>query len=431
MNKHIRLVSIPQITGFVGLATASVAVLLWPARDPFEPAADYTVRYLLVVFAAMAVVELVVLRSYNQIGSGLRLNLANFGNRDYREALLVKLLGLAATLALITGFYFTADLYTDIWYRPFFTFLEDHSALIAAIVLTNFVATHYCMRKPRDGYWHTGIFALTLGRQGNRKTIRNHLVGMAVKTYFLPLMFCYAVYDMAYLIDFDYRSIDSFTRFYDFAFRYLFFMDITIVVIGYTFSIRLFNAHIRWPDTTMGGWLVCLLCYMPFWQMFRSTYFDYFSDGTSWGPWLSDYPVLYTLWGSTILALILLYMYSVTQFGMRFSNLTYRGLVSSGMYRISKHPSYLFKNITWWMISVPFVAADWRIALGNCLALAGVNFIYYMRAKYEEKCLSVSPSYRLYMAHINQHGLVAQVRRKLAGILRPNGRDTQGKRLRG
>ena len=67
------------------------------------------------------------------------------------------------------------------------------------------------------------------------------------------------------------------------------------------------------------------------------------------------------------------------------------------------------------MISIPFVAVDFWSGLANCLALLGVNLIYYSRAWHEERCLSRAPSYRAYQRYINEYGLLARIKRGLNG----------------
>ena len=78
-------------------------------------------------------------------------------------------------------------------------------------------------------------------------------------------------------------------------------------------------------------------------------------------------PYLYTLWGSAILALVAIYVWATIAFGARFSNLTHRGIITAGPYRFTKHPAYLAKNLSWWLITLPFdswhgcrVLALWR-----------------------------------------------------------------------
>jgi protein-S-isoprenylcysteine O-methyltransferase Ste14 len=110
-----------------------------------------------------------------------------------------------------------------------------------------------------------------------------------------------------------------------------------------------------------------------------------------------------------IILAVAIYALSTVVFGLRFSNLTNRGIVSTGPYRWSKHPAYISKNLSWWMISLPFVAgAGWQVALQSSLLLGIVNLIYYLRARTEERHLMADPAYREYAAFIARHGLFAK-----------------------
>ena len=94
--------------------------------------------------------------------------------------------------------------------------------------------------------------------------------------------------------------------------------------------------------------------------------------------------------------------------GYRFSNLTYRGLVANGPYRFTKHPAYVAKNFSWWLISIPFISNDgFGEALRHSVLLMGVNLIYYLRARTEENHLSHYPEYVQYALYMNENGIFA------------------------
>jgi protein-S-isoprenylcysteine O-methyltransferase Ste14 len=81
-----------------------------------------------------------------------------------------------------------------------------------------------------------------------------------------------------------------------------------------------------------------------------------------------------------------------------------------------KHPAYLSKNLSWWLISVPFIAgAGWVVAVQSCLLLGGVNLVYFLRTRTEERHLRADPAYRDYEAYIAEHGLAARLWR-LVGL---------------
>ena len=91
--------------------------------------------------------------------------------------------------------------------------------------------------------------------------------------------------------------------------------------------------------------------------------------------------------------------------GTRFSNLTYRGLWNTGPYKWTKHPAYVFKNISWWLVSMPFMLHSTELAVKCSLLLFGVNFIYYLRAKTEERHLSHYLEYREYALLMNDKSI--------------------------
>ena len=86
--------------------------------------------------------------------------------------------------------------------------------------------------------------------------------------------------------------------------------------------------------------------------------------------------------------------------------------MSHGPYRFSKHPSYIAKNIYWWLHTNPLVCVSTLGELGrNLVGLAFVSAIYYMRAKTEERHLLRYPEYSAYSRWIEEHGLIAIFKR--------------------
>lgn len=112
------------------------------------------------------------------------------------------------------------------------------------------------------------------------------------------------------------------------------------------------------------------------------------------------------LWSGAILALSAIYVWATVMFGARFSNLTHRGILTNGPYRWTKHPAYVSKNLSWWLISAPFVVmgSPWE-ALRASLALLALNALYYLRARTEEQHLGRDPDYQRYAEWMNRYGL--------------------------
>ena len=247
--------------------------------------------------------------------------------------------------------------------------------------------------------------------------LSQHLLGWLVKLFFLPLMFTYLSDKVAWYRTYDFSLLfDSFKNFFDFAYATIFHVDLLVAVAGYACTFRATDSHIRSTEPTLLGWAVAIMCYQPFWSFFSAQYLAY-QSGRGWGAWLWDYPTLYTLWGSAILILVAVYSWATLSFGIRFSNLTHRGIITNGPYRWSKHPAYVCKNLSYWMIAMPFMASGsaWE-ALRLCLLLLLLNGVYLLRARTEERHLSRDPDYRAYAAWIEEHGWLRVLGRWLPAL---------------
>ena len=142
---------------------------------------------------------------------------------------------------------------------------------------------------------------------------------------------------------------------------------------------------------------------------------DYRGDMT-WIDWFAGNDILLALWGGALVLLSALYAWATVIFGLRFSNLTHRGILTNGPFQFFKHPAYLAKNLFWWMVFMPFLSMAGPLdLLRNCVMLLAVNFIYYMRARSEEWHLMEDPVYRDYSAWIAENGLLPRLRRAILG----------------
>ena len=135
--------------------------------------------------------------------------------------------------------------------------------------------------------------------------------------------------------------------------------------------------------------------------------------GQEWMLWFEGYTVFLALWGGIIAALVFVYAWSTVAFGLRFANLSYRGVITNGPYRYVKHPAYLSKNLFWWMVAMPFLNLNDPVeGFRNCILLLAVNIIYYFRAKTEEKHLLAYPEYRAYSDWVDANGLFKAFKKK-------------------
>ena len=122
--------------------------------------------------------------------------------------------------------------------------------------------------------------------------------------------------------------------------------------------------------------------------------------------------MIWTIWAAVIMAATTIYTWATVSFGVRFSNLTNRGIITNGPYRWVKHPAYVSKNFSWWFVSMPFLSAlSATEALRASMALLLLNGVYYLRAKTEERHLSSDPDYVAYVNWMASHSLYAKLKR--------------------
>lgn len=393
---------------FIGLITG-----LFSAYCLSQTSLAYSTQALAIVvctFAPIILFDVVVAGVHRNIETGLDWNLRQPFN-PARTA--TKLLGLAATAMLLAMVYYSVPEYANDIYQPGWQLLALLCPFIAALLLTYFILIDRYQIDPCDAYWYLGECCQGRYHPGCWPILKQHFLGWMIKGFFFPLMFASLILVLQ-TIQIQMANIDFTDDLVVFssAWMLIFLVDLIFVSGGYVLTLRLLNAHIRSADTSLLAWCFALICYRPFWDFIHSRYLDYNLDGLDWHSWLAGMPFVHSLWATAIIVLLMIYLWSTVCFGYHFSNLTRRGIVTNGPYRFSKHPAYIAKNISWWMITVPFVSTQgWVVITTSCLALFCVNAIYFMRALSEEYHLLKDPTYAAYSAWIAKHGLFAQARK--------------------
>ena len=391
------------MTGAAGVAVGLLgAVLLrdWAAAPYIK-----TIAVLALAAAAMIAVDVLFYRVQSNSTTGL-------ATQPIRPLDLLrvsrKLVGFWLTIGVIAFLYALIPEYRNDFYQPF----EDAALFVlpGLLIASPFYIAYVDRRQhePVDAY---AQLAMLVGgtRPDNWNVLAIHARGWLVKAFFTPLMFVYVHQGLGDLWKSLTPAVFDFEHIFGWTIDLFYLFDVFLATIAYTLTLRVFDSQIRSVEPTLGGWIICVICYKPLTDA-QAPYIQYELDNVYWGVVFAPYPWLYVLWGSIILALVFIYVWSTAAFGLRFSNLTNRGIITNGPYRWVKHPAYLSKNLSWWMISVPFVAgAGWMIAVQSCLMLGVVNLIYYLRAKTEERHLKADPVYREYMAFMARHGLFAHL----------------------
>jgi isoprenylcysteine carboxyl methyltransferase (ICMT) family protein YpbQ len=395
---------------FLGLAgfVAAAAAL----RGSGLPAWQMGLVAVAATAAPMIAVDLFVNRVYRRGSTGLDFDTKPSFNFT---RVIIKLVGLGVTLASLALVYVVAPEYERSLYGRSFAALQYCWPVLIVFVLAYFPFVDARMSDPYDGYWLVGWRFLPrflrdkVGEvpcvTNQRAKVLAHAGGWVIKGFYLPLMFSYLSKCVLDLASWRFESVlETAPSLVAFVSKASLGVDLAFVVVGYSVMARLIDTHVRSCNPFAWGWVVTLVLYTPFWGLVGRRYFDY-NDSRDWVSFFGNYSAVLYIWAGLIIVTKVGWAWSNMSFGCRFSNLTHRGIITHGPYRFCKHPSYVFKNANWWLISVPFLHIDgWFSALPMCLGLLGVNMLYVLRAKAEEQHLSEDPTYVEYALWIEGHG---------------------------
>ncbi len=152
----------------------------------------------------------------------------------------------------------------------------------------------------------------------------------------------------------------------------------------------------------------------------------YYQDDTEWTYWFADSTAMLVIWGGLLVFLTGMYAWATMAFGLRFSNLTHRGILTHGPYKFTKHPAYVSKNAFWWLATMPFLTNGSYVDLiRNTVLLAAISGVYYWRARTEEKHLMSDPAYQAYAAWAGKYAPIPRFVNWLFGGSRRPQPETQ------
>ncbi len=330
--------------------------------------------------------------------------------RETIDVSLVKLVGLWATWGLIAAVYATGRFYWEGNYRFAMWCLGTAAPWLFAVSIPYVIWLDRRLVEPRDGAWALGAW-ITHTARPDPEAIWNHLRSWAVKGFFLAFMLAVVPAGFA-----EFVRTPSFGILADpvalarWLITFMFVIDVAFATVGYMLTMRPLDAHIRSANPYAAAWMAALICYPPSILMTDGGPLDY-SIGNwredSWLHWLNGYPAAMALLGAVLVALTAVYAWATVAFGLRFSNLTHRGVLTHGPYAWSKHPAYLSKNLFWWLSTLPFLTTGSLVDAARATILLGVvSGVYYWRARTEERHLSADPAYRDYADWMARNGPV-------------------------
>ena len=331
------------------------------------------------------------------------------------------LIPIAAPLYIYPHYLPTRQMFLDFSLRLLLPYLGV-AALVYWTVVT-LLGAH-----TRDFYFQLGEFLL--GRRPWRGITEKeeYFRRVGLKLFYIPFMFG-ILYGNVNLLQTELgKPVLNVFRVVALAHAFLYVTDVVFGLIGYLANSKSLGSNIRSTQGEVSGWVVALICYPPF--VTTLYLFGDFQRSLTWSgwTWLTAHGPLLWLWAGLIIACEIVYVSATVIFGLRFSNLTNRGIITNGPYRYLKHPAYFSKNLSWWLIYVPFIPKlTWQIALLNTAQLILLNSVYYMRARTEERHLREDERYREYEKWIAVHGVLPSLGRGIRKAERRAARFLAGK----
>ena len=324
---------------------------------------------------------------------------------------ITKLAGLWATWAIIGFLYCIARWYWQVQYQFAMEVIGMAAVPLFLLSVPYVLWLDRYMVDPRDGAWHFG--AMLIGREPYEiHEVKAHFRSWAVKGFFCAFMISILPGGFGYIVNLDLAAIgDGPVPLAGALIELLFLIDVQMAMVGYLMTMKPLDAQIRSANPYMSGWVAALICYPPFILMSGGGPLDYHHNTADWSFWFQDYPALLWIWGGVLVVLTGIYAWATVIFGLRFSNLTYRGVITNGPYRFTRHPAYLSKNLFWWCATMPFLATSNSFVdmVRNTAILAMVSGVYYWRARTEEKhLLGEDAKYREYYAWMAENAAITR-----------------------
>ena len=260
------------------------------------------------------------------------------------------------------------------------------------VVHTYFVDRYYDEHEQRDENYELGDMIL------HKKYIelwknKQLCLKIVLKAFFIPFMYMIALGGIERLL-FAPSLNWGVLIYYGFIFGMMF--DVIIGLCGYLFTTKLIDNQIISVEDDWKGWFFCLMCYPPLIFILPPT--SEMMEGNVWSDTSAPLSIIWLLISIQAVSWIV-YWWSTVAFGLRFSNLTWRGLVQQGPYAWTKHPAYLAKNIYWWInvgtyLFAAHIATLEKAKIFGLMTL--ISIFYYGRCKCEERHLLKFEPYQNY-----------------------------------
>jgi protein-S-isoprenylcysteine O-methyltransferase Ste14 len=322
------------------------------------------------------------------------------------------------------GFYRTAAEYgfrKDAlgYYRPWFSVMDTFWYAYLFAGLPYVLVTRALQHAPNSDTKQAAFTVMKLARRvrarldgGDLRTIpaidrydRSAILGLVVKVFYVPLMTVFFADQFTHVVNnFSWMTGPKFVLanvnmrdVFNVSQSIIFAVDVGVAWGGYVVSSRWVKNTTFSAEGTVEGWVVALLCYPPIGHVLG----NYYSSPAEDALLKINDPLLATVFAGCAIVSFTAYTSATIMFGLRFSNLTNRGIITRGPYAWVRHPAYAAKNFSWWCLMLPYVIYEGTTqrSLTPLLQIIGMFImtgIYYRRAITEERHLSHDEEYVAY-----------------------------------
>ncbi len=341
-----------------------------------------------------------------------------------------------AILFVALGFYRTASEYgyrnnAGGYYKPWFAVMDTFFMIYVYGGMPYVLVTRALQHAPRSDRRQAAFTVIKMTRRmlGRLRRLdqaamdalpafdrydKSALLGLLVKIFFVPLMTVFFADQFSHLVkNYEWMMGDTWQLanvnlrdVHNVSHSVIFAIDVGLAWCGYVLSSRWIKNTIFSAEPTWEGWAVALLCYPPI----NRTLGSYYSAPPEDAFFAIPNHSVVTFFALLSILSFTVYTTATVMFGLRFSNLTHRGVISTGPYAYIRHPAYASKNFSWWCVMLPFAlyeiyrarpwaTHDWSSFL-PVLGMVLMSGLYYRRAITEEQHLSRDPEYRIYMKKV-------------------------------
>ena len=386
-----------QAVGWLGVA----GVLLWVAiarvyqlHQPF-----WSVFTVLTAAVPMVLWSVLVDKVHRNPSTGIDWDAPPRKLSEVSAISKVKLISLWGTWGVIAFLYCVGR-----WYWTEGTVFAMHVFMVIAIPLLLLSIPYVVwldrrLVEPKDHTYAFGLWMLGRNEKSDMPAVYDHMRSWGVKGFFIAFMVAILPGGYHYVITMPLIGIwQNPVAIVATIVALMFLLDVHVAMVGYVLTMRPLDAHIRSANPFLAGWVAAIICYPPLTLMGSNaplSYANYTYGDDGWWQWTQSYPTLTWTLAGLFIVLTAIYAWATIAFGLRFSNLTYRGVLTDGPYRFTRHPAYISKNSFWWIATLPFLVTTYNYvdSVRNVAALMLVNAVYYWRAKTEEKHLLIDPKY--------------------------------------